>query len=682
MSQARTGCTPCGRRRSPRLDQQRHPPLIGMLLSCVMLALGCHAGPVQVTPLPQPAPRVGPLAITIAYPREGSREETDSGLVIAADTTVVLRSQDSLFILGSVGRGDATLTINGWPVPVYATGGWIAWLPVPQGASEDHGGAWRPVRFALVATAGADTVRATLLVTVRRGFESPPAGVWIDTTSFAPVGAMWVQPDEPVRLSVRAAPGASVALVLPGGRRVPLLDDHGFRAAPEGQEAFGTQAPGAIQPIRSSRYVASWVGSLGPDPGEIFAPHPAPPAADTAWPNLEVVVGSDTAWARWPLRVGVLDATSPRVIYVDDDTARTGLTDGELAGRAAPYATYNWFFPNGTLAAVSGRWNDQIRLRLSNTSVAWVDAADVHALPAGTPPPGGRTGGSVRLFHSAESVTLRVPLPAHVPFRVDEADRGLRLVLYGVQADMDFMQYGAPDSMVRRMWFEQPTQDQAVISLQLREAVWGYRARWAGNDLMLDIRRPPLVDPVHPLHGRKIAVDPGHPPLGAVGPTGVHEADVTLAVGRKVEQLLQAAGATVVMLRSDDRPIDLAARVAHAERADAELLVSIHANALPDGVNPFVNNGTSVYYFQPRSVDLARALDAALVRQFGFHNLGIGRADLALARPTWMPAALCEGLFLMLPDQEAVLASERGQWRYARGIVQGLKDFLRDRATR
>jgi N-acetylmuramoyl-L-alanine amidase len=157
---------------------------------------------------------------------------------------------------------------------------------------------------------------------------------------------------------------------------------------------------------------------------------------------------------------------------------------------------------------------------------------------------------------------------------------------------------------------------------------------------------------------------------------------VTLAVGRKVQQLLERAGASVIMLRSSEAPIDLAPRVVNAERADADVLVSIHANALPDGMNPFVNNGTSVYYFQPRSLELARALDRALVRQFGFRDLGIGRADLALARPTWMPAALCEGLFMMLPDQEAVLASEDGQWRYARGIVEGIEAFLRGRVAR
>lgn len=131
------------------------------------------------------------------------------------------------------------------------------------------------------------------------------------------------------------------------------------------------------------------------------------------------------------------------------------------------------------------------------------------------------------------------------------------------------------------------------------------------------------------------------------------------------------------MVRDSDAPLSLEARTRVAERADAEILVSIHANALPDGVNPWVNNGTSVYYFHPRAVELARAIDRELVRRLGFRDLGIGRGDLALARPTWMPAVLVEGLFLMIPEQEAVLASREGQRRYAMGIVEGLKAFLR-----
>lgn len=652
---------------------QAHAVRRAAVIGC--LALACRAGP--GTPAPRATPggpplATGPLDLRIAYPREGSRLRTDSGLVIVADSTVVLQSNDSAFIFGSVGRGDAILVANGVPVPVYATGGWIAWLPLPADTL---------ARFRLVAVAGSDTARATLVARVRRRFEPPPTSAWIDTTSFSPVGSMWVRADEPVRLGLRAAPGATVRLLLPGGSTIGLVRYNGYQTVSAGERSFGTRPFG--EPARQwDRYAASKLGPLGPNPGDVLEPMPNPDPTDSNWVWVEAIVGGDTARARWPLRVAIADQERPRVVVVDDDTAGTGLTDSLLAGRAAPYATYEWFFPTGTVAAVNGRWNDQIRLKLSRSSSAWVDAVDVHALPAGTPPPGGTTSGSVRLFREDGAVTLRVPLAARIPFRIDEDGRTLRLLLYGVAADMDFMQYGPEDLLVKRLSFAQLREDETEIRIDLAEPVWGYRTRWIGSDLLLAIRRPPVLDARRPLRGRRIAVDPGHPPLGAVGPTGVREPDVTLAVSRKLQRLLEGAGATVIMLRTNDAPVELAPRVVNAERTGADVLVSIHANALPDGVNPFSNNGTSVYYFQPRSVELARALDRALVRQFGFTDLGIGRADLALARPTWMPSALCEGLFLMLPDQEAVLASEDGQWRYARGVLEGISEFLRTWAQR
>ncbi|MBI4421968.1 MAG: N-acetylmuramoyl-L-alanine amidase, partial [Gemmatimonadetes bacterium] len=364
---------------------------------------------------------------------------------------------------------------------------------------------------------------------------------------------------------------------------------------------------------------------------------------------------------------------------VNDDTAGTGKTDSVLAGRPAAQGVYEWFFPNGTIAAVSGRWNDRVRLQLSRNTVAWVDAPDVQPLPSGVLPPGG-VANSPRLVPGEGSVTLRVPLPGRIPFHVDETEHALALRLYGVAADMEWIRYGGTDPLVKLIAFSQPAEDEAVVKVELAQPVWGYRTRWQGNALLLEIRRPPAIDRKHPLRGRTIALDPGHPPAGAIGPTGLREADVVLAIARMAQTMLDRLGARTVLVRSSDSAMDLVARIQLAERADADLLISVHANALPDGVNPFINSGTSVYYFQPRSAPLARELNRALVHQFGFRDLGMGRGDLALVRLTWMPAALTEGLFMMLPDQEYWLASPEGQRRYARGIVEGVTAFLRERA--
>jgi N-acetylmuramoyl-L-alanine amidase len=308
-----------------------------------------------------------------------------------------------------------------------------------------------------------------------------------------------------------------------------------------------------------------------------------------------------------------------------------------------------------------------------------VSAGDVVALAPGTPPPRGVVG-SVRLASGPKSVTLRVPVPARVPFQVTERDRSVTLRLYGAASDINWMQYGGTDPLVTRMRYAQPAADEVTITLELSRRVWGYRTRLDGRDLLLEIRRPPRIDPARPLAGRTIVLDPGHPPLGAKGPTGLWEPVATLAVALKTRALLERAGATVLLTRTDSMPLELYPRTRFAEQHDADVLVSIHANALPDGVNPFTNSGTSVYYFHPRSALLARELDRALVAELGVRDLGMGRGDYALVRPTWMPAALTEGLFIMLPDQEAMLASEQGQGRYARAILRGIENFLRDRA--
>ncbi|MGE5802375.1 MAG: N-acetylmuramoyl-L-alanine amidase family protein, partial [Gemmatimonadota bacterium] len=403
---------------------------------------------------------------------------------------------------------------------------------------------------------------------------------------------------------------------------------------------------------------------------------PARPLCDAI---LEVILGTDTARAVWPLVLDTLDRSRPRVVVLNDDTAHTGRSDSLTVGKAVPYGTYNWFFPLGTTAVANARWGSQTRLQLSRGAVAWVNSSDVIPLGSDTPPPGGIVG-SVRLSATPQSLVLRVPLPGRVPFQVEEADRGLTLRLYGVASDVNWMQHGGTDPYVVRMSYAQPAADEVTLTLTLAGPVWGYRTRWSGRDLLLELRRPPAIDVRRPLRGRTIVLDPGHPPIGAHGPSGLWEPVATLAVAQRAKALLEQAGATVLLTRTDSNPIDLFPRTRFAEEHDADVLVSIHANALPDGVNPFVNNGTSVYYFHPRSAALARALDRALVAQLGIRDLGMGRGDYALVRNPWMPSALTEGLFMMIPEQEAMLGSPEGQLRYARGVVRGIEEFLREMA--
>jgi N-acetylmuramoyl-L-alanine amidase len=79
-----------------------------------------------------------------------------------------------------------------------------------------------------------------------------------------------------------------------------------------------------------------------------------------------------------------------------------------------------------------------------------------------------------------------------------------------------------------------------------------------------------------------VALDPGHggEDPGAIGRRGTHEKDVTLAIGRKLKRLVDAEpGMRAMLTRDADYYVPLAARVQKARRVEADLFVSIHADA-------------------------------------------------------------------------------------------------------
>ena len=653
---------------------------------------------------PSPAPRTVELSDP-AVPEFLSRSELHAapavqdpiGLrVIYPAPTDVVRARDSSFLFGSVADGKTQVTINGHPVRVWPNGAWLAWIPFPPDTL---------MQFTIEARAGQDS--ALLVYPVRRDRGSLPREVsegsaWIDSVSLLPQGQVWMPRNEYLALSTRAVEGADVRVRIPGGRVVRLLPQRQSQEVLPALRAFDRDTTNLRTP-EEVRYVGVIRGrAIGPDAGPVLrgptaalvqvlaraavrcvtgARCPAPYAElvspDSSWAVVEAALGRDTVRLRWPLQVAVLD-TLPVVTQLDDDTAGLGNTDSLTPGRATPGGTYAWFFPTGTRASVTGRVNDDLRVRLSPGSEAWVPVADAQPLPAGLPEPRGVVG-SVTLIPSEDRAILRIPLTQRVPFQVVEGERSLAITFYSAVGDVDWMRYGT-DSLVRQMSWAQTQRQEVTLTVELSAPVWGYRARWSRDDLLLEVRRPPRITAKDPLRGRVIAIDPGHPPLGSTGPTGLREADANLAVALQLRDMLEAAGARVQMTRTTDSAVDLWPRVALAESSGAELLVSIHNNALPDGINPFTNNGTSVFYNRPRSVPLASAIQRSLVHRLGLPDLGISQADLAIVRATWMPSVLVEGMFMIMPEQEAALRSRAGTRRYARGVYEGIRSFLQDRA--
>ncbi|MEO5798422.1 MAG: N-acetylmuramoyl-L-alanine amidase [Gemmatimonadales bacterium] len=586
--------------------------------------------PIKLPPIPA---RQGPLAIVVGYPTRGS----------------AIAVGDSTFLFGSVGDGRAALTINGQLVQVAANGAWLAWIALPADSA---------FTLQLEARRGEEVAHADFPLT-RAGWVRR-TGAWLDRGSMSPQGEVVVPAAEALPLTLRAAPGARVALRLADGRLVSFVAD-----------SLGN-------PSRGDRYVATLEAGVGEvNPALLLRSRSARQAA----PVLEVVLGADTTRSPWPL-ILIRGPGSPQVVRLDDDPTRTGMTDRTVIGRGVISGSYSFFFPNGTVARADARFGNDVRLRLDHDAIAWVPLEDVHAVPAGDDPRLGVMGSLVLTRDSLTGTTrLRIPLSRTVPIRIDEGANSARITLYGTIGDVDWTRYASGTTFVGRIDWRQENADRVVVDVEFTRPLWGWRVRVAGSDLLFEFREPPRIDPAHPLRGRHIVVDPGHPPIGACGPTGLCEPEANLAIARQLRDRLVAQGATVTMTRQGMESVGLWQRVALADSVNAEVMISIHNNALPDGINPATNNGTSTFYNHLAALPLARAVQAGLLSSLGLRDLGIARGDLALVRPTWYPAILAEGLFLMMPEQEAALRTVTGQRRYADGVLAGLTAFLRQTAA-
>jgi N-acetylmuramoyl-L-alanine amidase len=642
-----------------------------------LLAAACGRAP-SPWPAPAPAPASAPLAIDVVYPR-------DTQWVAAGDST---------FVFGNVNDPTATLYVDGVPVPVYPNGAFLAWTAVPREPGDTS------AAFELVAVRGADTARARRWVRVpRRPAPLPTDRLAVDTASVAPAGVLWALPGEPLRFAVRATAGARAWVEWPDGSRFPL-PPRAAQRLPTGLAADGgptvaaagaalyvgsvpAQAPlgrGAVEPARvpAPTDTTAPTDTAGEPP---TAPRGTAAARHDSLPRARVVLARDADTIRldMPLDLWVLDPARPPVVAVLDPPSPAG-RDGIVYGRPTAGGTYVWFLHDGQRLAVSGRENGRLRVRLAPNLDAWIDLHEQVPMPEGTPPPRA-TVGTIRLVPRADRVDVQVGLSEPVPYLVTQDGARMTLTLYSTYAETDWLYYGEANDFVRAAQWRQEPGGIFALGLDLATEPWGYRVRYEGGSLVWTVRAPPPIDPHHPLRDRRIAVDPGHPPAGATGPTRLYEGDANLAIALRLAERLRDRGAHVFLTRtSPTDSVPLYLRPMLADSADAEILVSIHNNALPDGVYPFDRHGTSVFYFHPHSLELARLVHEALLRSLGLRDLGIGRANLALARTTWMPAVLTEGAFVMIPEQEALLRTPEFQDRYAEGVLRGIEAFLRRRA--
>jgi N-acetylmuramoyl-L-alanine amidase len=219
-----------------------------------------------------------------------------------------------------------------------------------------------------------------------------------------------------------------------------------------------------------------------------------------------------------------------------------------------------------------------------------------------------------------------------------------------------------------------------------------------------------------------VAIDPGHggEDPGAVGRRGTFEKNVTLAIARRLKTLIDAEpGMRAMLTRDDDYYVALDARVQKARRVQADLFISLHADAF---TTPTAR-GSSVFALSDRGATSAAArllalreneadliggvnldnrepmvkqtmLDLSQTAQINdslrvgrsvldgigaintLHKGSVEQAGFAVLKAPDIPSILVETAFISNPDEELKLKSDLYQQRFAESILGGVKRYF------
>ncbi|MEG4111707.1 MULTISPECIES: N-acetylmuramoyl-L-alanine amidase [unclassified Microcoleus] len=175
-----------------------------------------------------------------------------------------------------------------------------------------------------------------------------------------------------------------------------------------------------------------------------------------------------------------------------------------------------------------------------------------------------------------------------------------------------------------------------------------------------------------------VAIDPGHGGRdpGAVGIQGIQEKEIVLDISFQVARLLEQQGVQAVMTRTDDSEIDLEPRVSLAERVNATLFVSIHANSI-NMSRPDIS-GIETYYFN-NGEDLARVIHGSILQGTGATDRRVRQARFYVLRKTSMPSVLVEVGFVTGAEDAARLSDPAYRSQMAASIARGILLYLQQR---
>lgn len=539
-----------------------------------------------------------------------------------------LPSLKEVFVFGATVNG-STLTVNGTPVPVHPNGGYLTMVPLVPGDNTLH-------LEARVATSTTPVSFDRRFVVAPPFAEAPKSPLTILKDSISPSEDLILAPGDILRVSFQGTPQASAEFSIEGlAKHVPMIE-----------------APGANRGLYEGTYVIPRESNVNRATISVSLKRKTP-ERENARGRLTIDLGN-----------------VPRLGLITEDT---------VAARTASDGGYDVFLYKGMKVPLTGKIGNQWRVRLSASQTGWVKESAIQDAPRGTPIPQG-TLSNVKITRDRESTIISVPLGETLPYRAEQSmdPMSLTITIYGATSKTDLIRYDPLDPLIQLVRWRQITPDtcQLIIEPKLKKW-WGFDVRYEGSTMQIEIRDAWASDSMKDM---AIAVDAGHggSDNGAIGPHGLYEKDANLAIAKLLVKTLADAGAKPFLVRSSDMDVPLYERPKIAWKSRARLFVSVHCNSSGYWENPLWNNGSSVYFYHPQSMELARAVHAGYRKHLPMlQDRGLYYADFAVCRMTQMPAILTEQAYIIVPEQEQMLFDPLYQQRFANAIVNGIKTFLK-----
>jgi N-acetylmuramoyl-L-alanine amidase len=607
---------------------------------------------------------------------ETFRQVQESPIKVVYPTASTKVPAASTFIVGSISAG-GQLSCNGMPVRLSPQGFFAHVVPLKPGENE----------FELVESG---ISQASRKVVIHRDVDPPAVSdndVKIVGDSLQPSENKGVRPGEMIEFAVQATPNSEVTVNL--GKKFIYL------RTLEAQSAASSGKRKKSHAVRSSTKVNVNTG-MDTAYGQVYQRHSHgrpdhyfghyKVTADDTWidlkPKIMLKHAGKTISQVFPQTLTVVQ--QPNLAQTAHDA--TIVRVGPNASRITPLQA-------GIRLLVDGWQGDQMCCFYAPGKHVWIARQDLifengdDKNGNGQGPTQSSVARTINLKEEPAGEYLSLPLSQKLPYQVEQTlePNCLKLHVYGVTADTDWVS-DTPEKgqLIEGVTWKQIGDSHYEITISIKgHRQWGYRVEYDGTELKLHIKKAPALLAAERLDGLSICIDPGHggSERGAMGPSGVAEAAVNLGIALKLRDLLTAQGAKVIMTRSTDKDVSLDDRVKIADESGVDILLSVHNNSLPDGRDPWTERGSSSYYYHPQSKELARALKNGLLDAFHLPDLGSRYQNLALCRPSGMPAVLAEVGFMINPEEYTILISPEGQEKAAQGLFRGLESYLGRQTT-